>query len=89
MSEYFECPICGRPPKIHTYAPDIATASCKGYGFHRHKKISVTIYSNPSELYKKLQNHWNQIWFREARFLYWNESDIERIIGPQYEEEDT
>ncbi len=80
MADFFECPVCGRVPKINTYPPNIASATCKGYPFHRHKKIGVAVYDQPSSLYATLRNHWNQIQFREARFLYWDEADIECLM---------
>lgn len=78
---FFECPVCGKQPKVKTYPPNIAWAYCKGYPFHRHKKISVCIYGQPSKLFDSLSNHWNQIQFREARFLYDTEDEIRRLTG--------
>ena len=87
MADFFECPVCGRAPKIVTYAPNVASAYCRGYIFHHHKKVGVTIYDQPSNLYKSLQNHWNQIHFREARFLYFREDEIDFIMNRMSEEE--
>ena len=81
MVDFFVCPVCGKQPKIKTYQPNVAWASCKGYAFHRHKEISVCIYDQPSTLYQSLRSHWNQIQFREARFLYDTEEDIQRLTG--------
>lgn len=81
MSVYFECPVCGKQPKIGTYGVNIAWASCKGYAFHRHKKISVCIFDQPSTLFQSLRSHWNQIQFREARFLYFSEEEVQRLTG--------
>ncbi len=89
MADFFECPICGRQPKISTYPPNIARASCKGYAFHHHKKVCVTVYDQPSSLYKTLRDHWNDIQFREARFLYWDESEIKRLRDPADKEGET
>lgn len=83
MSDFFTCPVCDRYPKITTYPPNIARASCKGYAFHHHKKISVTVYDQPSSLYKTLCHHWNIIQFREARFLYDDEAEIERLLSKE------
>ena len=86
MADFFECPVCGRLPKITTYLPNIASATCKGYPFHRHKRIGVTVYDQQSTLYRTLQSHWNQIQFREARFLYWDECEIDWLMGGSKED---
>ena len=78
---FFECPVCGKEPKVGFYPPNIGWAKCTGYAFHHHKKIQVSVYDQPSTLYQTLCNHWNQIQFREARFLYNSEEDIAWIKG--------
>ena len=68
---FLECPICEKPPYVDTYDVNAAQAFCKGYGFHRHKKVSVFItYEQPSKLLKRLSQEWNQLWYEEARFLF-------------------
>lgn len=68
---FFECPICGRKPYIDTYDVTVAWAFCKGYGFHRHKKVyAIVQYEPPSNLLKRLAQEWNQLGFTQARFLF-------------------
>lgn len=68
---FFECPICGKKPYVETYDVNVAWAFCKGYGFRRHKKVSVFVpYERPSNLIKRLAQEWNQLGYREARFLF-------------------
>lgn len=67
-----ECPICGKMPYVETYDTIVAQAFCKGYGFRRHKKVHVFVpYERPSSLLKRLSEEWNQMWFEEARFLFY------------------
>lgn len=78
---FFECPICGKKPYISTYGVNVAWAFCKGYGFHKHKKIETLIpYAQPSILLKKLSEAWNQMLYVEARFLFYQNgfSGLER-----------
>lgn len=68
---FFECPVCGKKPYVNTYNVNVGWASCKGYGIHRHKEVSVFVpYARPSELYKKISEKWNQMQFVQARFLF-------------------
>lgn len=68
---FFECPICGKKPYVETYDVTAAWAFCKGYGFHRHKKVHVFVAcEQPSKLLKTLAEEWNQKWFEDARFLF-------------------
>lgn len=68
---FFECPICGKKPYVETYDVNVAWAYCKGYGFYRHRKLSVFVPSEqPSNLLKKLSQKWNQTMYEEARFLF-------------------
>lgn len=67
----FACPICGKKPFLHTYDVNTAWIECKGYGMHKHKKISVFIkYESPSKLLKKIIYKWNQMQFEEVRFIF-------------------
>ena len=69
---FLECPICGKPPYVNTYDVNVAWAFCKGYGFHRHKKVNAFVpYEQPSKLLKRLAQEWNQLGFVEARFLFY------------------
>ena len=79
---FFECPICEKKPYVSTYGVNTAWAFCKGYGFHKHKKVHVLIsYEQPSNLFKKLSQLWNQMSYKQARFLFY-------INGEFYEEND-
>lgn len=67
-----ECPICGKKPYVDTYYVTVAWAFCKGHGFQRHKKVQVFVpYEQPSKLLKRLAQEWNQLWFKESRFLFY------------------
>ena len=69
---FFACPICGKRPYVDLYGINKGTAYCKGYGFHRHKKVSVFIrYAQPSKLLEKLSISWNSMGYEEARFLFY------------------
>lgn len=68
---FFECPICGKKPYVETFDVTAAFAFCKGYGFHRHNRLRAYVpYERPSALMEKLAQKWNDIWFEEARFLF-------------------
>ena len=68
---FFACPICGKKPYVNLYGINVGTAYCKGYGFHRHKKVSAFIrYAQPSKLLEKLAISWNSMRFEEARYLF-------------------
>ncbi|MDD3417902.1 MAG: hypothetical protein PHY47_28585 [Lachnospiraceae bacterium] len=65
------CPICGKKPFLHIYGVNTAWIECKGYGMHRHKKVSVCIqHERPSKLLKEIINKWNDLQFDEIRFIY-------------------
>lgn len=65
------CPICGKPPYVQTFDTTVALAFCKGHGFHRHKKVQVLVpCERPGKLIERLAEEWNQMWFEEARFLF-------------------
>ena len=69
---FFECPICGKKPYVETYDVNVAWAFCKGHGFHRHKKVHVFVqYEQPSKLLERLARKWNQMWYEQARFLFY------------------
>ena len=69
---FFACPICGKRPYVDLYGINKGTAYCKGYGFHRHKKVSVFIrHAQPSKLLEKLSISWNSMGYEEARFLFY------------------
>ena len=45
-----ECPICGKMPYVETHGVSVAWAFCKGYGFHRHKKVRTNVvFEQPME----------------------------------------
>lgn len=68
---FLECPICGKKPYVETYDVTVAWAFCKGYEFHRHKKVCVFVpYEQSSKLLKRLAQEWNQLWYEQARFLF-------------------
>lgn len=67
---FFKCPICGKQPYVHIFDPTVAMAYCKGYGFRRHKEVSVSAHERPSKLLKKLSSRWNQMHYEQARFLF-------------------
>jgi len=74
---FFECPICGKKPYVNTYDVTVAWAFCKGYGFHRHKKVEVIVpYEQPSKLLKRLAQEWNQLMYTEARLLYYTNGHL-------------
>lgn len=78
-----KCPICGKLPYVETYDVNTAVAYCKGYGFHRHKPVrAMVLYSQSSKLLEQLAHQWNQMWFEEARFLFFTN-------GSPFEEEAT
>ncbi len=68
---FSECPICGKKPYVEKFDVTVAFAFCKGYGLHRHKMVRVYIpCEHPSVLIEKLAQKWNDLWFEEARFLF-------------------
>lgn len=68
---FFTCPICGKMPYVNTHDVTVAWVFCKGYGFHRHKKVQVFVpYEHPSKLLERLAHEWNQMWYEQARFLF-------------------
>lgn len=58
---FFSCPICGEKPYIKTFNVNYGMAYCKGSFLKKHPMIMVDSgYCQPSELYKKLADGWNQ-----------------------------
>ena len=69
---FLGCPICGKQPYVDIYDVTVSWAFCKGHGFHRHKKVCVFVpHEQPSNLLKRLAQEWNQLGFRESRFLFY------------------
>lgn len=69
---FFECPICGKKPYVIIYSDKSAWAHCKGFGFHRHKEISVYARDvREEELIGSVARLWNQMQFKESRFLFY------------------
>lgn len=67
---FFECPICGKKPYVQIYELHVAEAYCKGYGFHKHKKVSVSAYERPTQLLNILSHKWDQMHYEQARFVF-------------------
>ena len=56
------CPLCGRPPHLTIYAPNMGWAYCKGTLFRPHEELLTNVgYMQPSELIKRLADNWISI----------------------------
>ena len=67
----FDCPICGKKPIILTNGISLARIECSGYGFHKHRKVSVSVKrERPSRIIKEIVQKWNRLQFEEVRFIF-------------------
>lgn len=85
-SAFFPCPICGNKPYVHTYEMCCGDAVCKGGLFSRHKRVWVSVgYAQPSKLFKELSHKWNQLGFRQTRFIFDDADTVRRMTEPSKE----
>ena len=68
---FFDCPVCGKRPRIKLLGDYVGIAYCTGYGFHRHKRVLVSSMGTTEKpLYEALSIKWNLMHFDEVRFIY-------------------
>lgn len=83
---FFPCPICGKQPHVHTYDMCCGYATCKGGMFSRHKRVWVSVGDEqPSKLIESISRKWNQLGFRQTRFIF-DDADTVRRMTEQSEE---
>lgn len=74
---FFGCPICGKKPYVRIYSENSAGAHCKGFGFHRHKEITVYVRdARKDELIKSVAQLWNQMQYKQSRNLFYPNGDF-------------
>lgn len=79
-SAFFACPVCGKKPYVHTYQMHSGYTECKGGLFSRHKRVWVSVgYAQPSELFKEMSRKWNELGFRQTRFIFYDADTVRRM----------
>ena len=80
---FFECPICGKQPYVETFKLNYALAYCKGYGFHKHKKVSVSAHNHgrrkAREILIRVRGYLETYYIKEAQAAGGMPADLPRM----------